>query len=140
MKVLANISEKPKIATKSAIDEILGGGIEIGNITQLYGPPGSGKTNVSLKLAVEVAKSGKKVIFIDTEGGISIDRIKQIAKGDFDLVANNIIVFEPHSFAEQEDDLKTAVSLLSTSHDDIDLIVLDSAVALYRLDDSKSSK
>jgi DNA repair protein RadB len=137
MKVLKNI-EQTKIATNSSLDKILGGGIEKGNITQFYGPPGSGKTNISLLLAVQVVKNGKKVIYMDTEGGISIDRIKQIAKDDFENVVNNIIVFEPHSFQEQENDLKTIGSLLSSKGDEFDLIVLDSAVALYRLNDSKS--
>ncbi|MDR1820363.1 MAG: DNA repair and recombination protein RadB [Methanobrevibacter sp.] len=137
MKVLKNI-EQTKIATNSSLDKILGGGIEKGNITQFYGPPGSGKTNISLLSAVQVVKNGKKVIYIDTEGGISIDRIKQIAKDDFEDVVNNIIVFEPHSFQEQENDLKTIGSLLSSKGDEFDLIVLDSAVALYRLNESKS--
>jgi len=137
MKVLKNI-EQTKIATNSSLDKILGGGIEKGIITQFYGPPGSGKTNISLLLAVQVVKNGKKVIYMDTEGGISIDRIKQIAKDDFENVVNNIIVFEPPSFQEQENDLKTIGSLLSSKGDEFDLIVLDSAVALYRLNDSKS--
>jgi DNA repair protein RadB len=137
MKILKNI-EQSKIATNSSLDKILGGGIEKGNITQFYGPPGSGKTNITLMLSVQVVKNGKKVIYIDTEGGVSIDRIKQIAKDDFENVANDIIVFEPHSFHEQEDNLKTIGSLLSSRGDDIDLIVLDSAVALYRLNESKS--
>ncbi|MCL2115382.1 MAG: DNA repair and recombination protein RadB [Methanobrevibacter sp.] len=139
MKVLTNIKDSPKIPTDSSLDVILGGGIEKRNITQFYGPPGSGKTNITLKLAVQVAKDGKKVAYIDTEGGLSIDRIKQIAAADFDKVANNIVVFEPSSFKEQGDDLKTIESWLKSSGEKIDLIILDSAVALYRLNDKNSS-
>jgi DNA repair protein RadB len=138
MKVLKNIEQESKIATNSSLDEILGGGIEKSTITQVYGPPGSGKTNIALVLTVEVAKTGKKVIYVDTEGGLSIDRIKQISKDEFEEVINNIIVFEPHSFYEQEKDLKTVKTLLTSKADEIDLIVLDSAVALYRLNESKS--
>jgi len=139
MKVLTNMEDSPKIPTDSSLDVILGGGIEKRNITQFYGPPGSGKTNIVLKLAVQVAKEGKKVAYIDTEGGLSIDRIKQIATDDFEKVANNIVVFEPHSFKEQGDDLKTVESWLKSSKESIDLIVVDSAVALYRLNDKNSS-
>ncbi len=60
MKSLADISNPSKIQTNSSLDLILGGGIEKRNITQFYGPPGSGKTNISLDLAVQVAKNGKK--------------------------------------------------------------------------------
>ncbi|MES3516096.1 MAG: hypothetical protein PPP58_00360, partial [Natronomonas sp.] len=37
------------------IDELLGGGIERGAATQFYGPPASGKTNLALSAAIEVA-------------------------------------------------------------------------------------
>ena len=87
-----------------------------------------------------MARYNKKVIYIDTEGGISIDRIKQISGPDFSSVANNIIVFEPTTFSEQDDNLKAIEVWIRKNHDDADLIVLDSAVALYRVDDMKSSK
>jgi DNA repair protein RadB len=119
---------------------MLGGGFEKGTITQIFGPPTSGKSNLTLTLAVNVARSNKKVIYIDTEGGISIDRIKQIAGSDFSKVANNIIVFEPTSFQEQNDKLRSIDIWLRKNHKDVELIVLDSAVALYRVDDMKSAK
>lgn len=140
MKVLANFEDTYKIPTNSSIDELLGGGIEKGTITQIFGPPSSGKSNIALTLAVNVAKNGKKVIFVDTEGGISIDRIKQIAKFEFSKIANNIIVLEPTTFLEQNDNLKAIDFWLKKNHEDVDLFVIDSAVALYRVDDMKSSK
>ncbi|MDL2246329.1 DNA repair and recombination protein RadB [Methanobrevibacter sp. OttesenSCG-928-K11] len=140
MKLLANFDEDGKIPTNSSIDNILGGGIEKGSITQFFGAPGSGKTNVAISLAVNVAKNGRKVLYIDTEGGLSIDRIKQIAGESFQKVANNIIVFEPTTFSRQIEDLKAIESWLVRNHEDLDLIILDSAVALYRVDDGKSSR
>lgn len=140
MKVLANFEDNHKIPSNSALDVMLAGGFEKGTITQIFGPPSSGKSNITLSVAVNVAKFNKKVIYIDTEGGISIDRIKQIAGVDFSDVANNIIVFEPTSFLEQNDAVKSIDAWLRNNHKDVDLIVLDSAVALYRVDDMKSSK
>ena len=140
MKVLANFEDNHKIPTNSSLDDLLGGGVEKGTITQFFGPPSSGKSNIALTLSVNVAKNSKKVIFIDTEGGISIDRIKQIAQNDFEKVANNIIVFEPTNFLEQNDNLRAIEAWLRKNSDDVDLLVLDSAVALYRVDDMKSSK
>ncbi len=81
----------------------------------------------------------KKVAYIDTEGGISIDRVKQLAKNDFDVISSNIIVFEPNSFQEQSNNLKTIESWINSNEDDIDLIIIDSAVALYRLKEGKKS-
>lgn len=140
MKVLANFEDNHKIPSNSSLDALLKGGFEKGVITQIFGPPSSGKSNITLTLAVNVAKNNKKVIYIDTEGGVSIDRIKQIAGSDFQRVANNIIVFEPTTFSEQNDNLKAIDVWLRKNHDDVDLLVLDSAVALYRVDDMKSSK
>lgn len=140
MKVLANFEDNHKIPSNSSLDTMLGGGFEKGVITQIFGPPSSGKSNITLTLSVNVAKTNRKAIYIDTEGGISIDRIKQIAGPDFSDVANNIIVFEPTSFLEQNDTLKSIDVWLRRNHDDVDLIVLDSAVALYRVDDMKSTK
>lgn len=140
MKILANLEETYKIPTNSSLDEILGGGVEKGTITQFFGPPGSGKSNIALTLAVNVAKNDKKVIFIDTEGGVSIDRIKQIAGIDFTKVANNILVLEPTSFLEQTEDLNALTSWIKLNKEHVDLLILDSAVALYRVDDMKSSR
>ncbi|MBQ2635900.1 MAG: DNA repair and recombination protein RadB [Methanobrevibacter sp.] len=140
MKVLANFEDNHKIPSNSSLDAMLGGGFEKGVITQIFGPPSSGKSNITLTLAVNVAKNNRKVIYIDTEGGISIDRIRQIAGSEFSNVANNIIVFEPTSFLEQNDTLKSIDAWLRKNHNDVDLIILDSAVALYRVDDMKSSK
>ncbi len=140
MKVLANFEDNHKIPSNSALDGLLDGGFEKGTVTQIYGSPSSGKSNVALALTVNVAKSNRKVIYIDTEGGISIDRIKQISGPYFSNVANNIIVFEPTDFLEQTETLRSIDVWLRKHHEEVDLIVLDSAVALYRVDDMKSYK
>ena len=140
MKVLSNFEDNLKIPTNSSIDNLLNGGFEKGTVTQIFGPPSSGKSNLALTLAVNVAKTGKKAIYMDTEGGISIDRIKQIASKDFAEVANNIMVFEPTTFQEQGDNIGAIELWLRKNHNDVDLFVVDSAVALYRVDDMKSSR
>ena len=137
MKILSKMGNQEKIITNSPLDDLLQGGIDKKSVTQIYGPPGSGKTNISLNVTVNLARAGKKVIYIDTEGGISIDRIKQLAGDDFDTVASNIIVFEPNDFEEQDDDLKLIETWVSSNHENLELIVLDSAVALFRIEESK---
>lgn len=138
MQILSNMEDQDKLLTNSPLDELLDGGIDKRTITQIYGPPGSGKTNISLNVAINVAKSGKKVIYVDTEGGISIDRIKQLAGDDFEQIAKNIVVFEPTSFHEQEEDLALIESWLSSKSQEVELIVLDSAVALFRVEEDKA--
>lgn len=129
---MSNIKRGSKLPIGCSIDTVIGGGIERGCITQFYGPPGSGKTNIALKMLIQCARNGKKSVFIDTEGGLSIERVKQISGSDFEKLAGNIIVLEPTTFREQNEALqKIEISLKSGS--DIDLVILDSAVALYRL-------
>lgn len=140
MKTLDKITENlPKISTGCSIDELLGGGIERSTITQFYGPPGSGKTNISIKIAVQTALNGGKVVYIDTEGGLSIKRIKQIAGNKFDDIANKIFVFEPTTFQEQSYNLKKVQTLIESQNEKIELLILDSAVALYRLEDASNA-
>ncbi|MBZ2166027.1 DNA repair and recombination protein RadB [Methanobacterium spitsbergense] len=140
MKVLSDLNENGKIPTGSPIDVIMGGGIEKGCLTQFYGPPGSGKTNIVLQLLVCCAKNGDKAIFIDTEGGLSIERVKQISNNQFDGFANNILIFEPTSFNEQIEVLKKVEDLLDSKREKVELIILDSAVALYRLKEGDSTQ
>ena len=137
MKELSHISANDKISTASPLDRLLGGGVEKGCITQFYGPPGSGKTNIALNLAVQCARNGKRTIFVDTEGGLSIERVKQISGPDFQEVASRILVFEPSTFSEQDQVLKRIEEMFQ-SGEKADLLVLDSAVALYRVKEGDS--
>ena len=110
------------------LDGFLGGGIEYKSLTNLYGPPGSGKTNLALIASVSCIRNGKKVVFIDTEGGFSPERLSQIS-GDPE-VFHNIILVEPKTFEDQD----KAIKNLEKIKDDVGLIVLDSLVNLYRLE------
>lgn len=112
------------------LDEMLGGGIESGSLTSLYGEAGSGKTNICLQLTRNVVNSGKRVVFIDTEG-VSFTRLEQISGGDFDKVTKGILFFTPYSLEEQEKNVEDAVRLCEAK-DDIGLIILDSATVHYR--------
>jgi len=90
-----------------------------------------------MQLAVECVKSGKKVIYIDTEA-ISPQRFRQIAGENAKEIAREIIIFEPTSFEEQYAAVKEIEKLIS---DRIGLIIVDSATAFYRfeLDQDDSS-
>ncbi|RLM57250.1 DNA repair and recombination protein RadB [Halobellus sp. Atlit-31R] len=118
-----------------ALDDLLGGGFERGTVTQLYGPPAAGKTNVALSAAVEVAAAGGTAVYIDTEG-LSIDRFRQLAEaaaGDdqsIEDVTSRLVVSEAHDFEEQEEAVRDASEFAQRAG----LIVLDSATGFYRLE------
>ncbi|NJD78590.1 MAG: DNA repair and recombination protein RadB [Candidatus Methanoperedens sp.] len=112
-----------------SLDNLLGGGFESGIITQLYGASGTGKTNICIQLAVECVKSGKKVIYIDTEG-FSSERFSQIAGEEAKKIAGNIIIYEPASLEQQ---YSAILDLEKIINEKIGLIILDSAALFYRL-------
>ena len=114
----------------TSIDEMLDGGIESSSMTLLYGEAGSGKTTVCLILAKEIIKQGKKVVYIDSEG-ISIDRLMQIAGEDFDLVMQNLLVFDVVNFDSQERSIDKAVKMVQ-SDIGVGMIIVDSITSLYR--------
>ncbi|MBU3967229.1 MAG: DNA repair and recombination protein RadB [Euryarchaeota archaeon] len=111
------------------IDELLGGGFERGIVTQIYGASGTGKTNICIQLSVAAVRSGKKVVFIDTEG-FSAERFRQIAGDDAKKVAGDIIIYEPASLDQQYSSILELDKIMSEK---IGLIILDSAALFYRL-------
>lgn len=113
------------------LDDLLEGGLEGGAITLLFGEAGSGKTNICLQVARNVAITGKKVVYIDTEG-VSLERLKQISGDDYETVMRNILFFEPHSFDEQEKFVDKGAKLAESSLE-VGIIILDSATIHYRL-------
>ena len=83
------------------LNKWLYGGYENDIISVIYGGPGTGKTNFCLLAAVSQAKKGNKVLYIDTEGGFSSERVKQIAGEENEKVLGNILLLKPTSFDEQ---------------------------------------
>ena len=111
------------------LDDFLEGGYEADAITTIYGPAGSGKTNLALLAAVEVAKQGKKVIYVDTEGGFSVARLKQVLP-EYKKLLDRIIFLRPVSFDEQNKSVELLKKLVNNK---IGLIVVDTITMLYRL-------
>lgn len=128
-----------KISTGSyELNKFLFGGYETDVITTIYGPGGSGKTNFCMILSASQAKKGNKIIYIDTEGGFSIDRFKQLTvkndqdKENFDKYLKNILLLKPTSFDEQKESF--AKLLKHVKKENISLIIVDSIAMLYRLE------
>lgn len=122
------------------LNKFLFGGYEKDIITCVYGAAGSGKTNLCLLAAVSQAKKNKKVIFIDTEGGFSVERIRQIAGEDYSRVLENIILLKPISFEEQKKAFSKLLEELKSGN--VGLIIVDGMTMLYRLElgDARENK
>jgi DNA repair protein RadB len=118
-----------------AIDELLGGGFERGAVTQVYGPPAAGKTNLVLSAAMGTAAAGQSTLYIDTEG-LSVDRMEQLASAragrdqSVDDLASRLIISEALTFQEQKEAVQDAAEFAG----EVAFVVLDSATGFYRLE------
>jgi DNA repair protein RadB len=113
------------------IDLLLNGGFEPGTITQIYGEPASGKSTLCIIFAVTCLRSGKSVIFFDTEG-FSVERFSQVAGDDAATLAENLYIYEPGDFEQQGVMIAGMDTVLKTKN--VGLIIVDSLTALYRTD------
>jgi DNA repair protein RadB len=132
------LKKTEKISTGSYdLNKWLYGGYEKGIITMIVGPPGSGKTNFVILAAASQAKKGNKVLFIDTEGGFSIERVKQIVKEDYENVIQNIILLEIRNFEEQKKAIENLKNKIKEGN--FELVIIDGMAMLYRLEISQAS-
>jgi DNA repair protein RadA len=124
------------------IDEILGGGVETKAVTEFYGAPNSGKTQVCLTMCAIVPQDKSmggvcgKSIYIDTEGTFRAERIGRIAKArGFDpiMTADNTMIAEAADSDQQEQVIDKIDSLLQEDKGNrFKLLVVDSPVTHYR--------
>ena len=129
------------------LNSILGGrGIESGAVTQFYGQPASGKTQICHCIATIVTQSkfygglGAKVLYVDTEGTFRSERTQQIAEArgfDLDDTFNNIIVADVNSLWEQETIVKNAESNIVPQS--IKVLIIDSIINHFKAEYSERS-
>ena len=115
-----------------SVDRLLGGGVESDGITELYGEGGSGKTLLCVQMAVGLARAGRWVAYVDTEG-VSVSRLEAIAGDALNAVLDRLLLSTPGSLEEQGRAVSAACRLAESSTRRVGLIVLDSATLHYRL-------
>lgn len=116
---------KPYPTGSPVFDELLEGGYEKGIITTVYGPAASGKSNLAL---LAVASAQNKVIFVDTEGSFSVDRLQQLAP-DVEDILDRVILLKATTFEKQTTILTKLPDLITP---DTDLVIVDSIASQYR--------
>jgi len=116
----------------ASVDRLLGGGLETDSFTEIYGEGGSGKTLFCLHVAHRVAREGRWVFYIDTEG-VSVDRLRAVAGDDLDRILKRFLLSTPGSLEEQGRAVATACALARDGQRSVGLIVVDSGTSYYRL-------
>lgn len=134
--------EMIKITTGSQeLDNLLGGGLESGNLTEVFGEFRTGKTQLCHTLAVtsqlpqDMGGGEGKVLYIDTEGTFRPERCVMIAERfamDPNDVLDNISYARAYNTEHQFKLIIEAQQILHESKHA--LIIVDSATALFRTD------
>ncbi len=117
-----------------SLDELLGGGVVGGVLTQIYGSFATGKTTLALQIGL---LSGKKVVYVDTEGGFSPERLSQMAGArgfNAEEALQRFILFTPGDFKEQR---RVIGSLKKVVDKTFSLVVVDSLTAHYRAEERR---
>ncbi len=115
-----------------SLDRLLAGGLETDCVTELYGEGGSGKTLLCLEVAVRVARAGKWVLYVDTEG-VSADRLRSMAGDELDRLLQRFLIAAPKDLTEQARAVSAACALARDGKRPVGLLVVDSATYYYRL-------
>ena len=131
-----------RISTGSSeLDGILGGGLEAGSITELFGEFRTGKTQichtmaVTCQLPIEQGGGEGKCMYIDTEGTFRPERLVATAERfglDSEQVLDNVAYARAYNSDHQSSLLIQASAMMSESK--YALLIVDSATALYRTD------
>lgn len=128
------------ITTGSAeLNQIMGGGIASGKLTEVFGPFKSGKTNLAHTIAVSSQMPRNKgglgctVAYIDTENTFSKEKIKRISKR-FDLDHKKVLAGIFHARIYSSDHQVQMISKAEQlcKERGVRLIILDSLMALLR--------
>lgn len=88
----ANV-QRPIITFCKTLDKMLGGGVQIGQLTEFCGVPGIGKTQLGIQLALDAqipevfTGNGGESIYIDTEGSFMVERVAEMAQALSDHMA-----------------------------------------------------
>ena len=122
-------------------DKLLGGGLETGSITELFGEFRTGKTQlchtlaVTCQLPIEQGGGAGKCLYIDTEGTFRPERLVACAQRfglNPDEVLDNVAYARAYNSDHQSALLTQASAMMSESR--YALLIVDSATALYRTD------
>jgi RecA/RadA recombinase len=119
------------------LDSLFGGGIATGNIYQLYGGPGSAKSEICYNISTLVSPEYKRLI-ICTGSKFRPERIERIAEAnglDVQRILKNTLLSTAADTDMLHHKIKSARSRIE-SDSTVRLLIVDSIIELYRAEKS----
>ncbi|MFX0102453.1 MAG: DNA repair and recombination protein RadA [Candidatus Hodarchaeota archaeon] len=121
------------------LNELLGGGLESGAVTEFFGEFRTGKTQIAHQLCVNVQLPedqgglNGKALYVDTEGTFRPERLAQmaIARGmDVQKTLKNVVYARAYNCEHQINILKQARKIIEEQN--IKLLIVDSVIGHFR--------
>jgi len=124
----ASLEEEVQVKTGSAVLDEMVGGLQGGMVYEVFGCPGSGKTELCMTAAAEAAGEGGRVMYLDSKDDFDPARLAQIVSRrgrDVEDMAL-VMVAKVHTYKE----LLHAVTKVVEEWQDIKLMVVDNITCL----------
>lgn len=113
------------------IDWLLGGGLPVGRIIEIFGQEYSGKTTLAAEIARAVQRSGRRVLYLDWEHSVDIDYFRNIG---LEVDDPGLWIYDQPATLEQGG--TAAMELIKTG--EIGLFIADSVAAMRPRDELES--
>ncbi|VUC24822.1 unnamed protein product [Clonostachys rosea] len=106
---LPDLDKNLQSATSSESQDLdVTGGIKRGQVTELWGPPGSGKTAIAIQLTANALAHGDTVVWVDCFQSVSPDRMTKVVDA---VKKTQVSELDPH-----QDSSESAEALRGVTH------------------------
>lgn len=124
-----------------SIDRLMGGGIDVGSLTEIFGEAGSGKTQLCLQLALNCAIPldqqglGGQVVYVSTDKDFPLKRIEEMARTrSVSKALVNVLVSKFNTKSSLEFFIAHQLPSLLECRPLIKLLIIDSIAGIFRVE------
>jgi len=118
------------------LDQILGGGIKKGLITDISGQNSTGKTQLAFQICINALKKEKDILFQDTTGEFRPERLVEMLK----IHKLDPILLDKIKVGRITNSVHQLEYLSKTNTNDFSLIVIDNVTDLFSFEYSKNEQ
>ena len=118
------------------LDQLLGGGIKEGLITDISGQNSTGKTQLAFQICINALKNGKEILFQDTTGEFRPERLVEMLK----IRKLDPILLDKIKVGRITNSIQQLEYLSKITANDFSLIVIDNATDLFSFEYSKKEQ
>ena len=118
------------------LDQLLGGGIKEGLITDISGQNSTGKTQLVFQICINAIKNGKEILFQDTTGEFRPERLVEM----LNMRKLDPILLDKIKVGRITNSIQQLEYLSKTTNKNFSLIVIDNATDLFSFEYSKKEQ